>query len=167
MIEIATQTVLKYSSMIAIQYSSTGLVNIKYRCDYTGIHAGQVTLLPARDSPPVVFKQSKCKDVLSQCNERSLSNVTWHLILTCQNEFTDNSPDSPVPNKATVSRLANCFHGTGSVQDTTVFVRHPALRDSSLDEILQALFCCPHCILFSDLNVIYFLTERTCLVWVA
>jgi hypothetical protein len=29
------------------------------------------------------------------------------------------------------------------------------------------LFCCPHCILFSDLNVIYFLTERTCLVWVA
>jgi hypothetical protein len=35
--------------------------------------------------------------------------------LTCQNEFRDTFPDSPVPNKSTVSRLVNRFRDTGSV----------------------------------------------------
>jgi hypothetical protein len=32
--------------------------------------------------------------------------------LTCQNEFRDTFPDSPVPNKATISRLVNRFRDT-------------------------------------------------------
>jgi hypothetical protein len=36
--------------------------------------------------------------------------------LTCQNEFRDTFPDSPVPNKSIVSRLVNRFRDTGSVQ---------------------------------------------------
>jgi hypothetical protein len=58
-----TQPTLKYLLMVAIQYNSIGLTNTQYRCDYTRAHAGHVILLPARASPSVVFKQSKCKDV--------------------------------------------------------------------------------------------------------
>jgi hypothetical protein len=43
--------------------------------------------------------------------------LTSHSYLTCQNEFRDTFPDSPVPNKSTVSRLVNRFRDTGSVQD--------------------------------------------------
>jgi hypothetical protein len=32
--------------------------------------------------------------------------------LTCQNEFSDTFPDSPVPNKSTISRLVNRFRDT-------------------------------------------------------
>jgi hypothetical protein len=35
---------------------------------------------------------------------------------TCQNEFRDTFFDSPVPNKSTISRLANRFRDTGTVQ---------------------------------------------------
>jgi hypothetical protein len=37
--------------------------------------------------------------------------------ITCQNELMDTFPDSPVPNKSTISRLVNRFRDTGSVQD--------------------------------------------------
>jgi hypothetical protein len=32
--------------------------------------------------------------------------------LTCHNEFKDTFPDSPVPNKSTISRLVNRFRDT-------------------------------------------------------
>jgi hypothetical protein len=35
--------------------------------------------------------------------------------LTCQNEFRDTFPDSPVQNKSTVSRLVNRFRDTGTL----------------------------------------------------
>jgi hypothetical protein len=35
--------------------------------------------------------------------------------LTCQNEFRDTYPDSPVPSKPTVSRLVNRFRDTGTL----------------------------------------------------
>jgi hypothetical protein len=35
--------------------------------------------------------------------------------LTCQNEFRDTFPDSPVPNKSTISRLVNPFRDTGTL----------------------------------------------------
>jgi hypothetical protein len=35
--------------------------------------------------------------------------------LTCQNEFRDTFPDSPVPNKSTISRLVNRYSGTGTL----------------------------------------------------
>jgi hypothetical protein len=60
--------------------------------------------------------------------------------LTCQNEFMDTFPDSPVPKKSTVSRLVNCFRGTGSVQDRNRSGRPSVLSDDSLDDIRQTLF---------------------------
>jgi hypothetical protein len=33
-----------------------------------------------------------------------------HSYLTCQNEFRGTFPDSPVPNKSTISCSVNCFH---------------------------------------------------------
>jgi hypothetical protein len=62
---------------------------------------------------PVVFKQSKCKDVFFT----STTSVHCHTLpvillfnLTCQNYFRDTFADSPVPNKSTVTCLMNCFH---------------------------------------------------------
>jgi hypothetical protein len=39
-----TQPILKYLLMVAIQYSSIGLINTQYRCDYAKVHAGHVML---------------------------------------------------------------------------------------------------------------------------
>jgi hypothetical protein len=40
--------------------------------------------------------------------------LTSRSYLTCQNEFRDTFPDSPVPNKSTVYRLVNRFGDTGT-----------------------------------------------------
>jgi hypothetical protein len=58
--------------------------------------------------------------------------------LTCQNEFRDTFPDSPVPNISTISRLVNRFHNTGSVQDRNRSGWPSDLSDDSLDDIRQA-----------------------------
>jgi hypothetical protein len=80
-----TQPILKYLLTVAIQYNSTGLINTQYRCDYTRAHAGHVMLLPARASPSVVFKQSKCKDVfftsVTSVHCRTLPGISFLLNL--------------------------------------------------------------------------------------
>jgi hypothetical protein len=60
----------------------------------------------------------------SRSARMSLSQVKWVFIvehylsscsyLTCQNEFRDAFPNSPVPNRSTVSRLVNHFRDTGT-----------------------------------------------------
>jgi hypothetical protein len=59
--------------------------------------------------------------------------------LTCQNEFRDTIPDSPVPNKSTVSRLVNRFCDTWSVQDRNRSGRPLVFSDDSLEDIRQIL----------------------------
>jgi hypothetical protein len=86
--------------------------------------------------------------------------------LNCQNEFRDTFPDSPVPNNSTVSRLVNRFRHTGSVQDRNRSGRASVLNDDSLDDIRQTLLRSPRkslnkTLLFFDVSVIYFLTNRT------
>jgi hypothetical protein len=85
---------------------------------------------------------------------------------TCQNEFRDTFSDSSVPNKSTTSHLVNSFRHTGSVQDRNCSGWPPVLSDfgwypsnfimlwtfTTLDITL---------FLFYDLNVVYFLTNRT------
>jgi hypothetical protein len=39
-----TQPILKHLLIVAIKYNSTGLINTKYRCDYTRAHAGHIML---------------------------------------------------------------------------------------------------------------------------
>jgi transposase len=63
--------------------------------------------------------------------------------LTCQNEFRDTFPDSPVLNKSTVSRLVNRFRDTGSVRDRNRSGRPSASSDDSLNDIRQTLLRCP------------------------
>jgi transposase len=63
--------------------------------------------------------------------------------LACQNEFRDTFPDSPVPNKSTISCLVNRFRDTGSVLDRNRSGRPSVLSDDSLDEIRQSLLCSP------------------------
>jgi hypothetical protein len=66
-----------------------------------------------------------------------------HSYLTCQNDFRDTFPDSPVSNKLKISRLVNRFCDTGSVQDRNRSGRPPVLSDDSLDNIHQTLLCSP------------------------
>jgi transposase len=47
----------------------------------------------------------------------------------------DAFPDSPVPNKSTISRLVNRFRETGSVQDRNRFGRPSVLSDDTLDAV--------------------------------
>jgi hypothetical protein len=69
--------------------------------------------------------------------------LTSRSYLTCQNEFRDTFPDSPVPNKWTLSRLVNRFHDTGSVQVRNRSGRPSVLSDDSLDDIRQTLLRFP------------------------
>jgi hypothetical protein len=62
---------------------------------------------------------------------------------TCQNGFRDAFPNSPAPNKSTISCLVNCFRDTGSVQDRNRSGRPSVLSDESLDDIHQTLLCSP------------------------
>jgi hypothetical protein len=55
--------------------------------------------------------------------------------LTCQNQFRDTFPDSPAPDKSTVSRQVNRFRDTGSVQDRNRSGRPSVLSDDSLDAV--------------------------------
>jgi hypothetical protein len=52
------------------------------------------------------------------CNQRSLPNSAWHLVLTslARIEFKDTFPDLPPQNKSTLSRLVNRFSDTGTVR---------------------------------------------------
>jgi hypothetical protein len=43
--------------------------------------------------------------------------------LTCQNEFRDTFPDSPLPNKSTISRLVNRYRDTGTLHQVTLNIR--------------------------------------------
>jgi hypothetical protein len=63
--------------------------------------------------------------------------------LTCQNEFRDTFPDSPVPNESTVSHLVNSFRDTGSVQDRNRSGRPSVSSDDTLDDIRQTSFHSP------------------------
>jgi hypothetical protein len=41
--------------------------------------------------------------------------LAYRSYLTCQNEFRDTFPDSPMPNKPTISRLVNRFRDAGTL----------------------------------------------------
>jgi hypothetical protein len=60
-----------------------------------------------------------------------------HSYLTCQNEFMDTFPDSPVPNKSKVSHLVNHFHDTRSTHDRNHSILPSGWSDNSLDNICQ------------------------------
>jgi hypothetical protein len=46
-----------------------------------------------------------------------LFQLAHHSYLTWHSKSADTLPNSPAPNKLTISHLVNCFHETGSVQD--------------------------------------------------
>jgi hypothetical protein len=73
----------------------------------------------------------------------SATSVYCRSYLTWQDDFRDTFPDSPLPNKSTVSRLVNRFRDTGSVQDRNRSGRLSVLSDNSLDDIRQTLLRSP------------------------
>jgi hypothetical protein len=81
--------------------------------------------------------------------------------LTCQNEFWNTFPDSPVPNKSTIScctfqmTLQKLF--TGLHQTWGKEWIHASLNAVDISNTWYNIF-----FLFSDFNVIYFLRNRIC-----
>jgi hypothetical protein len=55
--------------------------------------------------------------------------------LTCQNEFRDILPDSPVPNKSTISRLVNRFHDREACRTETVQTREKEWMHAFLNAV--------------------------------
>jgi hypothetical protein len=120
--------------MIAIQYNSIGSINTQYRCNYTKAHAGHVMLCnmlaPVRQ---LSFNSRSVRMSFSQVQRVFIVEhyLASRFYLTCQNEFRDTFPDSPVPNKSTISRLVNRFRDTGSVQDENRSGRPSVLSDDA------------------------------------
>jgi hypothetical protein len=71
--------------------------------------------------------------------------------LTCQNEFSDTFPDSPVPNKSTVSHLVNRLLDTGTLHRVASNMRKRVNASLNAVDISNTIF-----FLFSDFIVIYF-----------
>jgi hypothetical protein len=113
------QPILKYLLMVATQYNSIGLINTHYHCDYKRVHAGHTScsnlLAPVRHlssnsgSSRISFSQEQRVFIF----EHYLSSRSY---FTCQNEFRDTFPDSPVPNKSTISHLVNRFRHCRIIQ---------------------------------------------------
>jgi hypothetical protein len=156
------QPILKYF-MVAIQYNLIGLINTQYRCDFQ--EPTQVTsccnlLAPVRQ---LSFNSQSSRIPFSQVQrvfivEHYLASRSY---LTCQNEFRDTFPGSPEPNKSTISRLVNRFRH--SRNSSPCCIRHEEKSECmhrwtlwTFPTLNITLF------LFSDFNVIYFLTYRTC-----
>jgi hypothetical protein len=101
--------------MAAIQYNSIGLINT-HNIAVTIQEPTQVTsccnlLAPVRH---LSFNSRSARMSFSQVQrvfivEHYLASRSY---LTYQNEFRDTLPDSPLPNKSTISRLVNRFRDT-------------------------------------------------------
>jgi hypothetical protein len=79
--------------------------------------------------------------------------------LTCHSEFRDTFPDSPVPNKSTISRLVNRFRDTGTLHRVASNSRKRvnaciAERGGHFQHLMQ------HCFFVYDLNVIFWQIEH-------
>jgi hypothetical protein len=102
------------------------------------------------------FRTVKCKDVFFQVQwvfivEHCLACRSY---LACQSESWGPSPDSPVPNKSTVSRLGNRFRDTGTL--------HRVASGMSIAERGGHFQHLKYLFLFCDFSIIYFLTYGTC-----
>jgi hypothetical protein len=101
-------------------------------------------------------------------NKCSLSNITWHLVLPW---FSSTSSGiyflillCQINKK--ISFLLNHFHAKGTIQWIASNMRKIVnASNAEHSEHLQHLI--QHCFLFSNFNVIYLLTNRTCQEWVA
>jgi hypothetical protein len=102
------------------------------------------------------------QDVFSQVQrvfivEHYLATCSY---LTCQNEFRDTFPYSPVPNKPALFRTVNRFHDTGTLHGVTsdrrkrvnAFIAEGGGHFRHLTSFLVFLFQCNY----------LFLTNRTC-----
>jgi hypothetical protein len=82
--------------------------------------------------------------------------------LTCQNKFRVTLPDSSVPNKSTVFRMVNSFHGgrncspAGTVHET----RGKGSANACIHRWTPWTFPTLDITFFSDFSVIYFLTRK-------
>jgi hypothetical protein len=104
-----TQPILKYLLMIATQYNLIGLINTISLWLFKSPRRSRHVLTCSHQSVNCLSTVEVKGYLFHKRNECSLSNTTWHLVLSCQNEFRDTFPDSPVPNKSTISRLVNRF----------------------------------------------------------
>jgi hypothetical protein len=82
--------------------------------------------------------------------------------LTCQNEFRDTFPDSPVPSKSTISRLVDRFPSVQKLFTELHQTRGKEWMHASLNAVNISNTSFDFFFLFPDFKVIYFLTNFTC-----
>jgi hypothetical protein len=145
--------------MDSIQYSSIGLVNTISLWLYKSPRRSRHLLSPVCQLP---FNSRSARMSFSHVQrvfivEHYLASRSY---LTCQSVFRDTFPDSPVPNKPTMSCLVNRSRDTQTLHRAASNMRK--IVNSRITERgghFQHLY---NNGLFSDFNVIYFLTNRTC-----
>lgn len=130
-----------------------------------------INLINKRAILPTLCKSSYSHvDCLFNCRSQNMSfsseqrvSIAEHYLASCsyQNEFRDKFPDSPMRNKSTIARLVNSFRDTWSLHDRncsgrTSTLMHASLNAVDISNIWQNIF------LLTDLNVLYFLTTKTC-----
>lgn len=117
------QSILKYLFMAKIQCYSIGLMNTQYFCDYKSSRASHR------------FPNCYLSFSTQSTRKRWVFIVAHYLssysYVTSQNEFTDTFPNSPMPNKLTVSHLVTIFM-TGSVQDRNQSSQASMLSDHTV-----------------------------------
>jgi hypothetical protein len=102
--------------MVPIQYNSIGLINTQYRCDLqelTKVTSYYVTPC-CNPLAPVCQLSSGSRSARMCFSQVQQVFIVEHYLasrsyLTCQNEFSNTFPDSPVPTKSAISRMVNRF----------------------------------------------------------
>jgi hypothetical protein len=150
--------------MVVVQYNSTGFTNTQYRCDYTRAHAGVTSccnlLAPVRQLSP---NSRRARMSFSQVQRvfivehylASRSYLTFRMSLGIHFPILLCQTNRQYLVWWTVSVTAETLHRI--VSDMRKRVNScTAERGRHFQHLMF------HCSLFSDFNVIYFMTNRTC-----
>jgi hypothetical protein len=147
--------------MVTIQHISAGLINT---------HIAETIQAPTQATSccnllaPVRQLSSNSRSARISFSQVQRLFIVEHYLasrsyLTCQNEFRDTFPDSPVPNKSKIMSYAFQMSPqklfTGLHQTWGKEWMHASLNAVDISNT-------KYNIILSDFNVIYFLTNRTC-----
>jgi hypothetical protein len=103
--------------MVAFQYNLIGLINTHITVT---IQKPTQVMSCCNLLAPVCQLSSNSRSARMSFSQVQRVFIVEHYLascsyLTCQNEFRGTVPDSPVPDKLTLSRLVNCVRDTGTL----------------------------------------------------
>jgi hypothetical protein len=145
--------------MIAIQHNSIWLINSILLWLYKNA-GGHITLSPSHASLSMSFTSWSVSFSREQSAFAGKCHLASHSYLTYHYEFRHTFSNSPVTNELVICALVNHLHDAASVQDRNHSGRPSELSDNTGHSGHFQYFNIK--MLFSDFNIIYFLTYKTC-----